>query len=496
MNPGDRDRFLIRRMPGRVSRVQRLGLVLAIVIAVLAAQLSLVPARAMAEPAGSAAEAPRVTRFWVYHPMYLMSGTYLYPVEYYVPELSDPESAELKAEEAMKALIRGMPQGTGYRFISLPETTEVLDLTIDDGICTVDLSDDILQANVGSGGEVALLDAIVCTLAQGLEVDKVEILIEGQPAETLAGHVDITGPLEPHWDRIYRGFEDSYQHWAGGSIMLLQSMDIMVGYEDWTSRPDEQLTRAQFVKMLVEILALPEAPDHDVPFGDLDGHWSLPYVRKALAAGVIEALDYGSSFGPDQVIPREEMAFLLVPSQEAYAEANPGIVYPDPAEAPEFTDESTIDPKYVDRVKECAELGLLQGYPEGNFGPERGLTRGEAATVLTRLMGIAGSGTWIVVATPRPGAKLEEGPIVALGSVAAFEGTTNFRFLDAERGVCFDSFTTATNGMGFGAYGVSVDRSLLTGTPTLLEVYLISAKDGSEFRLTGVPIEMKGASGE
>jgi len=472
------------------SKAPRFVMPLVLLLAVLVAQLAVRPSTVMAESPEGSGEVQGMTRFWVYHPMYLVSDIYVYPVEYYVPETESPELA------AIEALINGMPEGTGYRFVTFPKTTKVLSLSTEDGVCTVDFSSDILQANVGSGGEAALLEAIVCTLARGSEVDKVRILVEGQPAETLAGHVDITGLLEPHWDRIYRGFDDSYQHWAGGSIMILQSMDIMVGYEDWKVRPDEQLTRAQFVKMLAKVLELPYSGEQEMPFSDIGDHWAGPYILRALAAGVISADDYGPNFRPDEVIPREEMAYLLVPAREAYAAAHPGIVYPDPAEVPAFTDEAEIDQKYVERVKECAALGLLTGYPEGYFGPNRGLTRGEAATVLTRLMGVSGGGTQIVVSTPRLGAKQGEGSIFVLGSVAAFEGTTNFRFRDAEDEVCFDSYTTSTQGIGFGAIGMSVDTSLLTGTPAVLEVYLISMEDGSEFRLTRVPVQFGETPGE
>jgi hypothetical protein len=474
----------------RVLRFRKTWLACAALFAVLLAQLLVVPSGVAAEPLDGNGGAPAMTRFWVFHPMYLVSDIYVYPVEYYVPET---ESVGLAA---MEALINGMPEGTGYRFVSFPKTTKVLALNTEDGVCTVDLSSDILQANVGSSGEAALLEAIVCTLARAEKVDKVRVLVEGQHTETLAGHVDITGPLEPHWDRIYDGFEDSRQHWAGGSIMVLQSMDIMVGHaEDWTVRPDEELTRAQFVKMLAEVLELPYA-EPDMPFSDMDTHWSRPYILRALAAGVIDAGDYDEDFRPDEVIPREEMAYLLVPAWEAYAEARPEIAYPEPSQVPVFSDEAEIDPKYVERVKECAALGLLTGYPEGGFGPKRGLTRGEAATVLTRLLGVSGSGTQLVVAIPRPGARQEEGPIVVLGSASAFEGTTNFRFRDREGEICFDDYTTSTHGMGFGAIGMSVDTSLLTGAPATLEVYLISMKDGSEFRRTEVPIRFDGAHGE
>ena len=163
------------------------------------------------------------------------------------------------------------------------ETTEVLGLTIEDGLCTVDFSEDILKVNVGSGGESALVNAIVWTLVQFPDIDNVSITVGGEPVETLAGHVDITEPLERGSDSVvFRGFEDCYQHWAGGAVMVLQSMDILNGRAEGVFEPDGKLTRAEFVKMLVEALTLSEAPDQDVPFTDVDAGRSRTF--KALAS--------------------------------------------------------------------------------------------------------------------------------------------------------------------------------------------------------------------
>lgn len=456
-----------------------------IAVSILTAQFGGYPAIASAEPI-EASGAEAITRFRVYFPLYLASGSYVYPVEYYVPETEDSPRA------AIEALVAGLPDDGSFGFVPIPETTEVLGLTIEDGLCTVDFSEDILKVNVGSGGESALVNAIVWTLVQFPDIDKVSITVGGEPVETLAGHVDITEPLERGSDSVvFRGFEDCYQHWAGGAVMVLQSMDILNGRAEGVFEPDGKLTRAEFVKMLVEALTLSEAPDQDVPFTDVDAHWSKPYIQKALASRVISASDYASGFRPDEVIPREEMAYLLVPASESYREAHPAIQYPAPSAVPVFTDYDEIDPKYVGSVEECAKLGLLEGYPDGTFAPQGGLTRGEAATVLTRAMGVRGAGTHVVVSSPRPGAKWDDGQFVILGAASAFEGTVNFRFIDSNDEVLYENYTTSTLGMGWGAIGVSVDTSLFGGDPTLLEVFLVSMKDGSDFVITGVPIERR-----
>lgn len=460
---------------------RRLVLICAIAASILAAQFGTHPAVASAEAGEALAEEESVSRFTVYFPLYLVSGIYVYPVEYFVPRTESP------ARAAIEALIAGLPESRGLRRI--PSTAKVLNLTIENRICTVDFSEDILQTNVGSGGEAALVNAIVYTLGQFPSVDKVRILVGGKPAETLAGHVDISGPLEPNGEMLFRGFEDSGQHWAGGAIMALQSMDILAGYEDGTVKPDRTLSRAEFVKMLVETLELPDAPDQGVPFADMETHWSRSHVQRALAAGLISASDYGSNFNPDGVIPREEMANLLAPARESYAAAHPDIKYSAQSAVLSFTDSAEVDARYLERVRKCAELGLLEGYPDGTFGPKRGLTRGEAATVLARMMGMRGAGTMVVVSYPEPGFKWDDGQFVILGAASAFEATVEFRFLGPGREVVYRDYTTSTLGMAWGAFGVSVDTSLFKGEPTLLEVFLTSMEDGSDSVVTGVPIE-------
>ena len=96
-----------------------------------------------------------------------------------------------------------------------------------------------------------------------------------------------------------------------------------------------------------------------------------------------------------------------------------------------------------------------------------------------------------MVSSPRPGAKWDDGQFVILGAASAFEGTVNFRFIDSNDEVLYETYTTSTLGMGWGAIGVSVDTSLFGGDPTLLEVFLVSMKDGSDFVITGVPIERR-----
>ena len=66
----------------------------------------------------------------------------------------------------------------------LPEGEAVVDFALDSGL------------TFGSDEELAIVASLVDTILQNVaETSRVRILINGEPAETLGGHVDLTRPL-------------------------------------------------------------------------------------------------------------------------------------------------------------------------------------------------------------------------------------------------------------------------------------------------------------
>ena len=66
----------------------------------------------------------------------------------------------------------------------LPEGLVVLDLAVDAGLA------------FGSEEELTIVAALVDTVLQNVaDTTRVRILVNGEPAETLGGHVDLTRPL-------------------------------------------------------------------------------------------------------------------------------------------------------------------------------------------------------------------------------------------------------------------------------------------------------------
>ena len=100
---------------------------------------------------------------------------------------------QVDLEEVMTELLKGPETDELSRVI--PEGTVLRGVTLEYGVAYVDFSEEILQAEVGSEAEAVLVDSIVKTLTQLEEVDSVQILVEGEIVETIAGHISIDEPL-------------------------------------------------------------------------------------------------------------------------------------------------------------------------------------------------------------------------------------------------------------------------------------------------------------
>jgi spore germination protein GerM len=95
----------------------------------------------------------------------------------------------------VEALVKGP---TGDLIKTVPEDTRVLAIYLTrDKTAWIDLSREVAVGPGGIQSEMMTLYAVVNTVVLNMpEVDQVKFLIEGQEAETLAGHIDIRFPFK------------------------------------------------------------------------------------------------------------------------------------------------------------------------------------------------------------------------------------------------------------------------------------------------------------
>ena len=105
--------------------------------------------------------------------------------------------AEAIGRATIEELLKGVPSSlTGKVFSIVPEDTELLGLTIDDGTARVDFNRAFEDTGVGTTVDGSQIAQVVYTLTQFPTVKRVEFLLEGEPVEMLGGHgIVIDGPL-------------------------------------------------------------------------------------------------------------------------------------------------------------------------------------------------------------------------------------------------------------------------------------------------------------
>lgn len=104
------------------------------------------------------------------------------------------DELQAAAEAVVNELIAG-PKGADL-VKTIPPEAKLLAVSIQDKIATVDFSKELKTKHWGgSTGESMTIMSIVNSLTELPGIEKVQILIEGQKEDTLAGHWDLSSPI-------------------------------------------------------------------------------------------------------------------------------------------------------------------------------------------------------------------------------------------------------------------------------------------------------------
>lgn len=99
-------------------------------------------------------------------------------------------------DEKLKAALDALQTADESKYIALWKNIKFNSYKLDDqGMLTIDvtLTD---QGHLGAGGEAFAIDALTNTLFQFDEVKSINILLDGQEAESLMGHVTLEHPIK------------------------------------------------------------------------------------------------------------------------------------------------------------------------------------------------------------------------------------------------------------------------------------------------------------
>ncbi|WP_240421929.1 S-layer homology domain-containing protein [Paenibacillus periandrae] len=187
-------------------------------------------------------------------------------------------------------------------------------------------------------------------------------LIKSFKMVTLLASITAFVPLTSTHAVAAVSFTDTNGHWAESDIRLAVAKGYVDGYVDETFKPNNSITRAEFVKMLVTGLAFQTDPANSE-------YWHSKFLASAQANGLITKDETGSDSDLNRNILRDEMAKIAVRGTGATTNEENKWMYL------------------------ATSKGIITGLNEsGELGIDKPTTRAEAITVIERILKIK-SGT-------------------------------------------------------------------------------------------------------
>lgn len=175
-------------------------------------------------------------------------------------------------------------------------------------------------------------------------------------------------------------FTDIRGSWAEREIGKLAGKLIVAGYPDGTYKPDQKLTRAEYMVLLSRALGFEAGVTNKSPFSDVrPDDWFAGFLPAVTEAGLMQGYEDGT-FRGQMTVSREEAAVMTVRALELL-KASVGTS----SRAP-FTDAGDISSFAKHAVDKAHAQGLINGKENGRFDPQGQLTRAEAAAMLSRLV--------------------------------------------------------------------------------------------------------------
>lgn len=162
-------------------------------------------------------------------------------------------------------------------------------------------------------------------------------------------------------------------NWAEDYIVQLIEKGAMPIYPDGTFKPNNSITRGEFIKAVNNIFEFEEMVE--IQFKDINEE--DPFyndIKKAVAAGYINGYEDGT-VKTKGFITRQEASKILVIASNFQGEEYENLF--------NFKDKNQIGNWAMDYVNIMVNRGYIIGYDDGNFGPQRNISRAETAKILS-----------------------------------------------------------------------------------------------------------------
>lgn len=189
--------------------------------------------------------------------------------------------------------------------------------------------------------------------------------------------------------------KDIQGHWAQSQLQDWLDKGYLQGYADGTVKPNSAITRGEYVALVNRLFGFTETTA--ITFSDLkSSNWAYSEVAKAVKAGYIGGYE-NNTFRSTSPLTRQEAA-VITAKLLSLNTSNSSLTFKDSAQIASWAKGA---------VAAAAAKSIINGYPDGTFGPKKALTRAEAVGIIGNSAANKpnGSGNPVTpTATPTPSA--------------------------------------------------------------------------------------------
>jgi len=122
-----------------------------------------------------------------------------YPDEQGMKLVAVKKTVKLGNDDKYTAALKALMSGTKEKGLAtiVPKQAKIKSVKVKDDTAYVDFDENLVKKFIGgSTGEEMLVGSLVNTLTEFSEIKKIQILVEGKKIDSLAGHFDLTKPVE------------------------------------------------------------------------------------------------------------------------------------------------------------------------------------------------------------------------------------------------------------------------------------------------------------
>lgn len=200
-----------------------------------------------------------------------------------------------------------------------------------------------------------------------------EILSQGfNPRERVVFTNDIRNDLQG--SNLFADISNTFPNYI--AVQYLKNKGIVNGYNDNTFRPEQVVSRAEAVKLILETTGASIKNPDSIPFSDVkSSDWFAEYVMTAFSDNIVKGYADGK-FKPANTVSKVEFLKMLLLAMKI--DINPLV-----AAAP-YNDVAPSDwfAAYVNFAKEKNLVQVLGS----NFGPAEGMKRKDVAEIIYRVI--------------------------------------------------------------------------------------------------------------